>query len=372
MNRCGLALLCGLLISTGAMAQSSVTLYGVIDEAIRYQNHPNSATATGSTIGMSEGAISGNRFGLRGDEDLGGGAHAIFGLENGFNLANGKFDQQGQMFGRFAWVGLSSQPYGTLKIGRQYGNAFNFDGFVFDPIGGGNVTATDWELVFIGCRYDNTLDYTNKFGPVDVELQQSLGGQPGSFSHGSTTSGSLYYNFSAGKVGVMGQQSTDAESHKLVVGSAGVNYGVGPLKFYGYYIYAKRDAGFAAGGAGTATPLANASFMSNAMTASGPQTSDRVDQFFKLGVTYQMLPELHFVVAYAYDHAKNVAPSKNGTMMTLYGIADYSISKRTDVYLEVDDSHISGASANDPNSPLGLAPGVRQAMGASLSLRTLF
>ncbi len=54
-----------------AMAQSSVTLYGVMDEAIRYQNNQNSATAHGSSIGMAEGAISGSRWGLKGVEDLG-------------------------------------------------------------------------------------------------------------------------------------------------------------------------------------------------------------------------------------------------------------------------------------------------------------
>ncbi len=60
-------------------------------------------------------------------------------------------------------------------------------------------------------------------GPVSIELQQSLGGQPGSFSEGSTSSGSLYYTASALNLGVMAQQSKDAASHKLVIGSAGRN-----------------------------------------------------------------------------------------------------------------------------------------------------
>jgi predicted porin len=361
-----------LLTCADAMAQSSVTLYGLIDESIRYQSHPNSASARGSTVSVAEGAISGNRFGMRGDEDLGGGSHAIFGLESGFNVASGKFDQQGQLFGRFAWVGLSNQTFGTLKVGRQYSNAFNFDAFTFDPIGGGNVTATDWESFLIGVRYDNTLDYKNQFGPVGIELQQSLGGQAGSFAEGSTSSGSLYYSFSSAKIGVLGQESKDAASHKLIIGSAGANYAPGALKFSAYYIYAKRDAGFQIGAVGTALPLANTSILNNAVTAFGPQTAARTDQFFKVGATYQMRPDVHFMLAYAYDHATNVAPSANGTMKTLYGIADYNLSKRTDIYLEVDDSRLSGASVNDPNSPLSTAPGVRQVFGASLSLRTLF
>jgi predicted porin len=58
--------------------------------------------------------------------------------------------------------------------------------------------------------------------------------------------------------------------------------------------------------------------------------------------------------------------------MTVYGMADYLFTKRTDVYLEVDENRAYGASVDDPNSPFGTEPGVRQVLGASLSLRTLF
>ncbi|ABE36262.1 gram-negative porin family protein [Paraburkholderia xenovorans LB400] len=367
-----LALVAPIVLSSHAMAQSSVTLYGVIDEAIRYQSNPGGTGTRGASVGMSEGAISGNRFGLRGDEDLGGGTHAIFDLQGGFNAATGKIDQQGQLFGRYAWMGLANQKFGTLKVGRQYGSAFSFDAFTFDAIGGGNITATDWELFLVGCRYDNTVDYTNQLGPLSLNLQHSFGGQPGNTSIGSTTSGALYYGFGGGKLGIFGQQSKDAASHKLVVGQAGANYGFGKTSLYAYYIYTKRDAGFAIGAAGTSAALANTNIMNNATTAYGAQTVNRIDQFIRLGAAYQPLPDWRFTISYAYDHARNVAPGRNGQLQTLYGIADYILSKHTDLYLEVDDSRISGASVNDPNSPLGTAPGVRQVLGASLSLRTTF
>jgi predicted porin len=182
----------------------------------------------------------------------------------------------------------------------------------------------------------------------------------------------VYYNGSALTLGLMAQQSKDADSHKLVTGSAGATYVVGPVRLYSYYIYAKRDAGFEIGASGTSNPLANTSFINNATTALGPQTDPRVDQFFKAGVGYQALPTLRLTLAYACDHAKDVAPGSNGTMTTPYGIADYNLSKRTDIYLEVDDSHISGASVGDTNSPLTTALGVRQVFGTSVSLRTVF
>jgi predicted porin len=355
------ALICG-----GAHAQSSVTLYGLIDEAIRFQTSP-----TGHTIDVNEGAVNGNRFGLKGAEDLGGGLSAIFQLESGFNIANGKSDQQGQLFGRFAWVGLQSDQWGTLKLGRQYGGIYNFYAFNFDPIGGGNINATDWSLFLTGIRFDNTAEYDNRFGPVSVQVQHSFGGQPGSAVAGSTTTASLIYNFTGGKVGIDGAESKDGGGHKLLVGSAGGTYAWGPVGFYVYGIDARRDAGFNVGASNTSAPLANTNIISNVTTAAGPQSSARDDVFARVGVTWQAAAQWRFIASYAYDHANNVQPGKNGTIQTVYGIADYFLSKRTDVYLEVDHSHLSGASVNDPNGPLTFG-GDSNNFGASLSLRTLF
>lgn len=354
------------LICCAAHAQSSVTLYGLIDEAVRFQT-----SGTGNTLGMNEGAINGNRFGLKGVEELGGGTRAIFQLESGFNIANGKSDQQSQLFGRFAWVGLQNDTFGTLKAGRQYGGIYNFYAFNFDPIGGGNINATDWSLFLVGIRFDNTLQYENRFGPVALQVQRSFGGQPGSAALGSTTTASLIYNLSGGKIGVAGAESKDGTGHKLVVGSLGGTYAWGPLGLYLYGIDARRDAGFSVAANSSGGPLANTNVISNVTTLYGAQTSARDDVFVRVGATYQLAPQWRFIASYAYDHANNVAPGRNGTIQTVYGIADYVISKRTDVYVEVDHSHLSGASLNDPNGPLMFA-GKANNFGASVSLRTLF
>src|SRR5471030_1989290 len=90
--------------ATAAQAQSSVTLYGLIDAGITYTNNQHDH----SNWQMTSGQVNGSRFGLRGSEDLGGGLKAIFTLENGFNIDNGKLGQNGLEFGRQAFVGLSS------------------------------------------------------------------------------------------------------------------------------------------------------------------------------------------------------------------------------------------------------------------------
>jgi general bacterial porin, GBP family len=96
--------------ATAANAQSSVTLYGLIDAGFTYVNNEvatNTAKGSAAAFRMTSGNINGSRWGLRGTEDLGGGMKAIFTLENGFNLNNGTLGQGGRQFGRQAFVGIS-------------------------------------------------------------------------------------------------------------------------------------------------------------------------------------------------------------------------------------------------------------------------
>ena len=69
-------------------AQSSVTLYGIVDTSLRYLTNANATND--SQLAMGVGPITGSRWGLKGSEDLGAGLQTIFRLENGFNLWNGQ------------------------------------------------------------------------------------------------------------------------------------------------------------------------------------------------------------------------------------------------------------------------------------------
>lgn len=101
-----------------AQAQSSVTLYGVIDTSIAYV-HGNNGQGN-NMWQMLSGNLQGSRWGLKGAEDLGGGLKAIFQIENGFNPGTGKLSAANTIFNRQAYVGLESNQYGTLTLGRQY------------------------------------------------------------------------------------------------------------------------------------------------------------------------------------------------------------------------------------------------------------
>ncbi|MEX3693272.1 porin [Paraburkholderia sp. BR14312] len=72
---------------------------------------------------MSDGSangVAGSRWGVRVSEDLGDGLKALSVLENGFRVNNGILGQGGAMFGRQAFVGLTSANAGSLTFGRQY------------------------------------------------------------------------------------------------------------------------------------------------------------------------------------------------------------------------------------------------------------
>jgi predicted porin len=102
-------------LSGTALAQSSVTLYGVADDSVTYTNNQ----AHHAAWQMFSGGLGGSKFGFFGREDLGGGMAAIFRLESGFDMNSGKLGYNGRLFGRQSYVGLTSD-YGTITLGRQY------------------------------------------------------------------------------------------------------------------------------------------------------------------------------------------------------------------------------------------------------------
>lgn len=121
------------LAATGAvMAQSSVTLYGVVDVGFTSVN--NSGTGSTDNTGLTSSNMTTNRLGFRGTEDLGGGLKANFQIETGINADSPGATTLGD---RGAWVGLSG-GFGEVRLGREYSTTF-WSGFLFSPFGTGGV-----------------------------------------------------------------------------------------------------------------------------------------------------------------------------------------------------------------------------------------
>jgi len=124
----------GLFGAGAAAQQNGVTLYGIIDIGIQFNNVRQDAFSGSlpqrainqSSLGIANGVQSGSRFGLRGNEDLGGGLGVNFVLENGFNSADGTLGQGGRLFGRQSTLGMTLRDVGRLDIGRQMNLASNY------------------------------------------------------------------------------------------------------------------------------------------------------------------------------------------------------------------------------------------------------
>jgi general bacterial porin, GBP family len=172
-----------------ALAQSSVTLYGVADANLQLQRAEIGTAATGystqSLTSVASGGLNGSRFGLRGTEDLGGGLKATFVLENGYNIDTGTTAQSGtnagaRLFGRQAWVGFGG-GFGDIRLGRQYTpigvvadqtaslGTKGADLFAVTGALAANTTATNQRA---GYRTDNAITYLSpNFGGVTAQVQ---------------------------------------------------------------------------------------------------------------------------------------------------------------------------------------------------------
>lgn len=108
----------GLAVATGAHASDgSVTLFGLIDAGVSYVSNEGGKR----NVYFDDGIAVPNLWGLRGTEDLGGGAKAIFELTSQYALGNGAaLPTPGSMFSRTALVGLWSERLGSVTLGQQY------------------------------------------------------------------------------------------------------------------------------------------------------------------------------------------------------------------------------------------------------------
>lgn len=166
----------------GSAVAADVTLYGLVDYGVRYQNldADNAGVDKTNKVDMKSGANSGSRFGLKGTEDLGNGVKVGFVLENGFAADTGALGDKNRLFDREAQLFVDGS-FGRVSFGRvgQLASANGSYGLlgVTGPFSTGYGDATSG-LKFVGAngftRFDNTITYmTPSFGGLTVYAQYS-------------------------------------------------------------------------------------------------------------------------------------------------------------------------------------------------------
>lgn len=165
-----------------AFAQTNVTLYGIADAGIGWND--SGASGKSSTVVVNSGYQSTSRFGVRGTEDLGSGLKATFNLESGVKFDTGATDDtvnfqkgtQNTFWQRRAVVGLAG-GFGEVRLGRDYTPGFSAAGTT-DVMGYGLLG--NWLTFTAGAggittRASNGLHYTGTFGGVTVRAMYATG-----------------------------------------------------------------------------------------------------------------------------------------------------------------------------------------------------
>ncbi|MGU7810873.1 porin [Burkholderia sp. AW49-1] len=369
----------GLAAATAAHAQSSVTLYGIVDNAIAWQNNSSAVGATTgghSKVQMATGIWAGSRFGLKGSEDLGGGTKAIFQLEAGFNANNGSSQWANGIFTRQAWVGLTNATYGTLTAGRQYTAYYT----LLSPY-----SPTTWLTGYYGAhpgdidsldtsyRANNSLVYMSpKFYGFTVGGSYSLGGVAGSFNRGSTWSAAIQYlNGPAGiavgfqKVnnstlggGVWGDNSTVTSGGQPAVSAINSGYQTAQTQ---------QRLGVTAGYQFTPAWDVSVSY-TNVQYVPGVGSAFRNTAIFNTAgavLHWKAAPQWDFAAGYSYTAAtesNGVASAAKYHQVTLSQY--YSLSKRTGLYAVEAYQHASGNTLNKAGGIQAATTSIGDGVGA--------
>jgi predicted porin len=350
-------------------AQSSVALYGIVDAAAEYTINAGGH----NQVALIGGGLQGDRWGLRGTEDLGGGLKAVFVLENGFNVMKGSLSQGGDEFGRSAYVGLSSR-YGTVTLGRQYDSVVDYTG--------GLEVGSQWATYFAAHpgdldnmnnsnRTNNAVKYTSenyagfKFGGL-----YSLGGVAGQYSRNQIWSLGAGYTQGPLTLGVgyldIKDPNFSAFGNNPQSSTTGSNFGSNVV--ISGYASAKSQTVLAAGGAytiGAATvgaTYSNTQFKNlggEAGTGLNPYGyQGESEKFHNVELNFKYLVSPSLLLGVAYDYTKGYGVNSVQYHQAAIG-ADYFLSKRTDLYVAAVYQHASGTDSTGMTAHaniLGLSP----------------
>jgi predicted porin len=349
------------LASSSVLAQSRVTLYGVIDEGIMYLNNTGGPTGGKKVFLDALSGIQGSRWGMTGTEDLGGGLRAIFTMESGVNINNGAFGQGGTPFGRQVFVGLSSDRFGSATFGRQYDMITYFAQIVTSqgPLAGSALFAHPGDLdnTANSLRVNNSIRYMSpSYAGFTFGGEYSVGGIAGDttansgysvgagYSNGPVTLGAAYAFFknptsatagsgfftgnasgSSPLSGVLNRGYVSAKAYQVVI--AGASYVMGPVIL--------------------GTSYSNVQYANLGGTLLGQTARFNTADFT---VRYTFGPALFFSAAYVYTQGKSVQTTAGATVGNQHFnqvslMADYFLSKRTDIFLEGAYQKASGTSS---------------------------
>ncbi|MBN3849743.1 porin [Paraburkholderia sp. Ac-20342] len=349
-------------VATGASAQSSVNLFGLIDAGVTYVSNEGGS----KNFKFDDGIFTPNLFGLQGSEDLGGGNHAIFRLVNQFSLGSGAMIGGG-IFAREAYVGLQNDRFGSIKLGNQYD-------FMVDSLFGSVDTAMDLAGLY-GARngpFQKLAIPDNPTGAFDWDRVAGSNRVANSVKYTSANLG----GFTGGAMYGFGNIAGSIGANNTV--SAGLNYAHGPFAIGAAYTNEKYGpvggvAGTSVRNWGVGTRYVFGAFTTKVLFTTVRNSINGGGIWMgQAGGVYQITPALSLGASYAY--MKGNAELDDNHAHQVSAALQYSLSKRTLVYVAgVYQRANSGANAqiNGVLDPNGASSGATQAL-ARIGINTKF
>lgn len=297
-----------------AQAQTNVTVYGVVDQYIDFNQAGSQRAAL-----LQSGGLDGSRLGFRGSEALGNGLKAIFQLESGFNADTGTSGQGGVLFGRQSYVGLDG-GFGVLSLGRQY--SMYYDTLVNYGLGGGLAwgNATEYFLDGDLLRVDNSVKYqTPNFGGFTFKGLYGMGenSQPGQRSVGNVVSLGGQYENGPVAVGLSYSKRNSQTNNKERWAAFGVSYNFGPIKPALLVTDIRDDIGFNRRKVyelSAEIPLQNSSLLLDIGRVRQPNISDATATAYSLRYDYYLSKRTTLYTGIAYIKTQsNTRYSINGS-----------------------------------------------------------
>jgi predicted porin len=332
--RCAAALVAGMGASA-AMAQSSVTVYGLVDTGVAYVTNVN---ANGDSVTKMPSLTSSfpSRVGFRGVEDLGGGLQALFNLEAGLTLDGGGMGQGNRLFGRQASVGLKGS-FGTLTLGRQI-NMTYISTMKSDVMGPHLFAIGSIDAYLPNARSDNAIGYLGNFNDVVVGATYSFGRDTSSAGGPAAT-------------GCPGEVAGNSKACRQVTGMLGYETKPWGVNVAYDIMYGNTGAAFGLTSSNNSDKrvLLNGYFMVNDVKLAGgvidrttrAATGLTESDLYFFGTSYPINPFLTLDAQVSKRDVKN----SDADATLVVGRLTYYLSKRTAVYGSVARMKNAGLSA---------------------------
>jgi predicted porin len=335
------------LACAGAHAQSSVTLYGIMDTGLMWQNR---STGGGSAISALDGGLSPSLWGMTGAEDIGRGYRIQFKLEGGLSTTNGAIgNSNGNLFGRNAYVGISG-PFGQVNAGLQF-SPFFLSVYESDPRGfslfAASLAPYLEHFVISGIFDSNAVVYKSPtIAGFTGSAEYAFGNVAGSFPAGRHISASLNYEVGGFNATAAYFEAKDATSGLTTLRgiNVGAGYKIGPVKLDLAFTKYRNPA--------SSGPLADVNVYSGGAVWN-------VNDFVTVDAGVYASQDRNF--------------SANKSMINGVG-ANYLVSKRTTLYAQVGVVNNKGEMATNlaANAPMALSSPEGTTTAVNIGIRHVF